>query len=249
MPPIKHIFLDDGGVLNDNSIRAEQWPPLLGEFFAPNFGGTPEAWAEANRRVFFPALEQMLDRLQDWDEAARNYEDEWRRYMIDWLDRMFHEVGIDLALSDNAKFAVAVEANKYGVHRVQAAYPGAQSAVFELSQGYELFTASSGTSFELVGTLSTMGIAPLFQQFYGTDLVNMPKNSPRFYERVFADAGVDPASALVVDDSPRCLGWAREAGAGSVVLVSAVPMPDAGFPVISRLFELPVLLQEPRAGA
>jgi hypothetical protein len=41
---IRVVFLDDGGVLNDNERRAPEWRRLLGEFFAPRLGGTPEAW-------------------------------------------------------------------------------------------------------------------------------------------------------------------------------------------------------------
>ena len=45
------IFFDDGGVLNDNTIRATQWKAFCGEFFHSNFGGDPEMWAEANQRT------------------------------------------------------------------------------------------------------------------------------------------------------------------------------------------------------
>jgi hypothetical protein len=45
------LFLDDGGVLNDNTVRGPQWRRLVGEYFAPRLGGDPAAWAEANRTV------------------------------------------------------------------------------------------------------------------------------------------------------------------------------------------------------
>ena len=66
MQPIKHIFLDDGGVLNDNDRRAPQWQRLVGEFFVPRLGGTHQAWAEANRRTIASNLERMSRRLEDW---------------------------------------------------------------------------------------------------------------------------------------------------------------------------------------
>lgn len=34
------IFVDDGGVMNDNRLRAPQWRRLLGEFFPPRLGGS-----------------------------------------------------------------------------------------------------------------------------------------------------------------------------------------------------------------
>jgi HAD superfamily hydrolase (TIGR01509 family) len=45
------IFLDDGGVMNDNNARALQWQRLVGEYFVPLLGGSPEAWSRANRVV------------------------------------------------------------------------------------------------------------------------------------------------------------------------------------------------------
>ena len=52
------VFLDDGGVMNDNGTRASQWQRLVSEFFVPLLGGTAEAWSHANRvaadRLFEP---------------------------------------------------------------------------------------------------------------------------------------------------------------------------------------------------
>ena len=46
------LFIDDGGTLNDNRLRAAQWQRFVGEFMAPRMGGDPPAWAAANRDVF-----------------------------------------------------------------------------------------------------------------------------------------------------------------------------------------------------
>jgi hypothetical protein len=43
----------------------------------------------------------------------------------------------------------------------------------------------------------------------------------RWVARIFADAGVAPAEALVVDDNPLALRWAAEAGARTVFVGSA----------------------------
>ena len=45
------IFLDDGGVINDNAVRGPQWQRLVGRFLSPRLGGEPEAWAQANKVV------------------------------------------------------------------------------------------------------------------------------------------------------------------------------------------------------
>lgn len=40
------IFLDDGGVMNDNTLRGFQWERMVAEFFKPVLGGTFEAWSD-----------------------------------------------------------------------------------------------------------------------------------------------------------------------------------------------------------
>jgi hypothetical protein len=56
------IFLDDGGVMNDNRLRGPQWQRLLGEFLPPRLGGEAVAWAEANRVVAPPLWDGYLQR-------------------------------------------------------------------------------------------------------------------------------------------------------------------------------------------
>lgn len=41
---IKAIFIDDGGVMNDNAVRGPQWQRLIGEYLAPRLGGSGAAW-------------------------------------------------------------------------------------------------------------------------------------------------------------------------------------------------------------
>ncbi len=51
------VFLDDGGVMNDNRMRGPAWQRLVAEYFAPRLGGEPAAWAAANR----VAVEREMD--------------------------------------------------------------------------------------------------------------------------------------------------------------------------------------------
>jgi beta-phosphoglucomutase-like phosphatase (HAD superfamily) len=67
---------------------------------------------------------------------------------------------------------------------------------------------------------------------------------------LFADAGVSPTEALVVDDSPQAVVWAAQAGA-QAVLVSAASHAESGadqtepraIPRIAALADLPAFLQ------
>jgi phosphoglycolate phosphatase-like HAD superfamily hydrolase len=145
------IFLDDGGVMNDNAVRGSQWQRLVAEFFAPRLGGDPAAWAEANKVV-----------------------------------------------------------------------------ATELFQGYvrECFAG------------------PL----YGPDVVNTPKEGPRYYTRIFADAGVDPCDAIVVDDFPDALAWARAAGARTAWVRSERGVARDADLALGGLRDLPAALDNLAAG-
>ena len=46
------LFLDDGGVLNDNALRGPEWLRLIGGFMPARLGGTADQWARANSVVF-----------------------------------------------------------------------------------------------------------------------------------------------------------------------------------------------------
>jgi len=46
-----NIFLDDGGVMNDNARRGPEWERFVGRFFAPRLGGDPAAWGAVNPPV------------------------------------------------------------------------------------------------------------------------------------------------------------------------------------------------------
>ena len=233
------ILIDDGGVMSDNRLRGAQWQRLIGEFFAPRLGGTLEAWADANRIVatnfFIP--ENWQARVQ----SAPDYVSFERTYWLDWLGGMCQLVGVERPPEEEC-ITLAKEAEIYTTCRVRSAFPGVSEAILKLrSQGYTLHTASGEPSYHLQGYLEGMGVRSCFGRLYGSDLLNTLKESPAYYERLFADSDISPADALIVDDNPRVLAWAREFGAATV-LVSAGQQTTDGMLCIGSLAELPELL-------
>jgi len=102
----------------------------------------------------------------------------------------------------------------YIIPRVRAAFPGVVDAIRILHrQGYTLHTASGESSLHLASYLDGMGVRECFGRLYGPDLIDTFKEGPQFYERIFADSGITPAEALVVDDSPDAIAWAAQMGA------------------------------------
>lgn len=224
------VFLDDGGVMNDNRVRAPQWQRLVAEFFAPRLGGIPEDWSEANRIV----AEGFFD-PRDWDRRLRaagcDYARFDRAYQLDWLGQMCDRVGVKRFPDDDA-LDLAREANAYVIRRVRSAFPGAVEAIRALlARGYRLNTASGESSADLDLYLSGMGVRDAFDRLYGPDLVGAFKNGPDYYARLLADAAVAPENALVVDDSPNAIAWAASMG------IRTLPVGDLAGPDATRRIE------------
>lgn len=235
------ILLDNGGVMNDNQLCAEQWPPLVGEFFTPRLGGTVSAWADANHVVIQRILERAnwLQRTQ----TSSDYASFQRRYWLDWLGGMAQLVGASLP-SDEECVRLSREAEDYVTLRVRSAFPGVVEAIQYLhAQGYTLHTASGEPSIHLAPCLEAMGVRHCFGQLYGADLLDTFKEGPVYYRRLFADLQITPADTLVVDDRPDAIAWARSLGA-STVLVGSAKGADSDTMCIGSLAELPGLLQQ-----
>ena len=235
------ILLDDGGVMNDNRLRGPQWQHLVGEFFAPRLGGTPAAWAEANRVLMMDLFEpgNWQARLQ----AATDYASFERTYWCDWLGGMCQLANVAVP-SEEECIEFARQAETYITPRVHATFPGAIEAIHELhAQGYTLHTASGESSLNLHGYLTGMGVRDCFGWLYGSDLLGMLKETPEYYERLFAHAGIAPCDALIVDDTPRVLAWARELGAMTVLIGTEHEIPN-GTLRLKSLSALPELVSQ-----
>lgn len=138
---------------------------------------------------------------------------------------------------------LACQAETSITSRVHSAFPGAIEAIGELhGQGYTLHTASGACSLSLSGYLQAMGVREYFGRLYGSDLLEMPKVTPEYYERLFADTQIAPSEALIVDDSPRVLAWARDLGA-MTVLVNAERESVEGRWCIASVAALPELVR------
>ena len=236
------IFLDDGGVMNDNERRSPQWQRLVGEFFSPRLGGSIAGWQRANLDVaerhvgaFEEALrdDPFLDpKAQRWDMNER------------WLVEMANQLGLTLPSDRTVRNDLTEEATAFVVRRVHADYPGVVDAIEALHlAGYRLLTASGEFSTDLGGYLTAMGVRGRFGTLYGPDLVGVPKAGPHYYQRVFEHARVQPANALVVDDKEWIADWAASVGAQTVVCRPDPPI-SSRHRHIKSLAELPGLLAD-----
>jgi FMN phosphatase YigB (HAD superfamily) len=216
------LFIDDGGVMNENARRGRQWQRLVGGYFSPRLGGAPEAWAAANAHVanrLFAEYETHFDA-----DPGASFGKYWVTYQHAWLSGMCSAVGVALPADRAAWSRLCRDCESFVTRRVRAARPGVVQEIRRLHHvGYVLRTASGERSWELAGYLTGMGVRGCFVGLYGVDLVDTAKASRLFYERIFSHAGVAPDDALVVDDSERALDWAADLGARTVLCRPEAP--------------------------
>jgi phosphoglycolate phosphatase-like HAD superfamily hydrolase len=207
------LFLDDGGVLNDNRLRRPEWHRLIPEFMPPRLGGTGEQWVSTNLVV---TRGHWLDLLPAELSTYQTHQDFHAAYALSWMQKMCDGVGVSCPPDDEA-VALYTELSVYVAERADAAIVGAIDAVRALhSAGYTLRMASGTASWELRGILGRMGILDAFSGLYGPDLIDRVKHGAAYYEGVFAHAGVAPEDALVIESDEECCRWAGEAGARAV---------------------------------
>jgi beta-phosphoglucomutase-like phosphatase (HAD superfamily) len=147
----------------------------------------------------------------------------YRAYQIRWVGGMCELLGLPTPPEEEC-LDLAYRTLRWITRRIHAALPGAVEAIRLLHrQGYALHTASGACSLELAGALDRMGV-----------------------RRLFADAGIQPAEALVVDDSAEAIEWAARLGARTA-LISSSPHPQTSVTShLGSLAELPAFLRQRR---
>ncbi len=242
------IFLDDGGVMNDNRRRGPQWQRHVSDFLAPRLGGRKRDWRLANAVVAERLFRDMSLPASDTSDPPFWFIHD--RYLDTWLVGMCRELALDPPDTAAGRLALAREASAYVTRRVHAAIRGAVPAIRALyRRGYPLHTASGEFAADLEGYLDSMGVRPCFGTLYGCDLVGAAKAGPAYYDRLFRHACVEPAQAIVVDDTERALDWAAAVGARTVLCGPAAPT-GGHHGHVARLADLPALLSEfgPKGG-
>jgi FMN phosphatase YigB (HAD superfamily) len=117
--------------------------------------------------------------------------------------------------------ALSEETNVWVNERLRTSFPGAPAALAELkARGFRLFTSAASVARDADAYLRGMGVRELFEETYGTDVIDRWKTNAGFYRKILEHSGVDPTAAGTVDDQERCLAWAKRAGFARTFLLA-----------------------------
>ena len=85
--------------------------------------------------------------------------------------------------------------------------------------------------------LRGMGVRELFEETYGTDIIDRWKTNVVFYRKKLEYSGVRAEDAVTVDDLERCLDLAKHAGFARTFLIAPAAT-TSSHEVIGSLSEL-----------
>jgi FMN phosphatase YigB (HAD superfamily) len=208
------LFFDDGGVMNDNKIRGIQFQKMIGDYFAPIYGGEKHQWAEAN----FSFIEEIMREYRYIIEEERevDYQIYYNDFITRWIENMFEYVGVNLPAKNEYK-RIFKEAMEFITPNVRASFPGVINSIRKLKKlGFQLYTASGEVSWELKGYLRGMGVLNCFEECYGPDLINTHKVNEKFYEKIFSRSYVEPKKSIIIEDNPKFIEFAQSLGSSVI---------------------------------
>lgn len=213
--PLRACFLDVDGVILDHARTHLEWVRLMGEVLAPALGREPADWGRANAEVFPRVWTGPRAVWHDDDPLIAD-----RRLRVLLLHEACRFLEVPLPDEETAT-ALSRRVDLYVGKNTRAAFPGAASAIRTLARSFELHTATGNLSWRVEPLLEQLGVRRFFGLPCGPDLVGAMKQTPAFYERLFARAGVHPSEAVVVDDERAQLEIAAALGARTVLVGGA----------------------------
>jgi HAD superfamily hydrolase (TIGR01509 family) len=180
----------------------------------------------------------LVDTEGDWDAARRQVaRDAGGRWHPDattdmigmsapeWSRYMYDELGVDAAPDEINRRVVAQMLERVGSG--PPLLPGAAAAVESLAAQWPLAVASSANRPVIEAVLDASGLARFFKVTVSSEEVARGKPAPDVYLAAASLLGVDPASAVAIEDSANGIRSAVRAGMLVVALPNAHYPPDA----------------------
>ncbi|MCK6577937.1 MAG: hypothetical protein L6Q98_07510 [Anaerolineae bacterium] len=237
--PLTHVFFDVHDVLIDGRQLAGCYAAGVGRVLAARYGGSADAWAEANRQVFADWDSYYTDLNLSGDEGMRDYYEG----MFRTTRALFRLTGTPEPPFDELQ-ALSRELPGQVTQGCRALYPEVRPALEGLrALGLTLGVISSAPEGQIRSSLEP--VLDLFDGWIsGADTADRFDKDEGRYAAAALRSAAAPASCLIVDDKAFAVGAARRAGWFSVHCVRAAGA--SGTPahtVVHDLLELIPLCQ------
>lgn len=240
MKPI--IFFDDGGVLNSDQLRGEQWKPLIAEFMLKKFGGSASHWMEANFKAITKMTEQLIEATNS-NSGNLSFTDGHTLECKVWVETMFEGSGLELP-PESQYLDIMQEADSYVIPKIQSSYPNIIEVIKQLhKEGYTLNTASGASERWLKLFLEPMGIVHCFKTVYGTDIINTRKGTMLYYDKIFEWEKINPKQTIIIEDNVKMLNRAKDLGANVIQACLDGQKPEMKY-FITDAKEIPNLIRK-----
>lgn len=206
------IYLDFDGVIADQARHHAAWVAAFARSLAEWLGEPAHRLAGPVCAAIDWLVADYVGRFEGRDGSGY---DSWLQVALpSVIARTCEWAGV--ALPDAEECAAAYRhARAESLSQVTLPVTGAAEAVRDLvKSGWRIAMASGHESGYLLAAVAGAGLGGCIETCFGPDLIDSAKSGPEFYRRVFAAAG---AVGVVVDDTPACLAWAREAGAAGLI--------------------------------
>jgi FMN phosphatase YigB (HAD superfamily) len=211
---VTHILFDLYGTLSDSSRMYSCYPGALGQVMSVRFGGKPETWAEANRRI-----------VADWDSYYADLDLEGEHGIADMWEGEYRTTRALFRLAGAPEpepstiTALARELPYHATRLCDTFYPDAKAVIPGLhAAGYVLGIASHTLTVQARGTLEGAGMLGYFSgPILGPDFTGEFAKNRAYYQSALR-AGLQPENVLVVDDKPDGIQGAKAAGMRAVSL-------------------------------
>lgn len=212
---VTHIFFDLHGTLINASLLRPCYSHRKCEILAARYGGTLQAWQEADRIL-----------LAEWDAYHADLNFSGDEGLRDYYEALFRTTRALFRLAKTPEppkdelLALSRWLPGEAPRQCSALYPEVENALKQLStSGYRLGIATSMLQSQARAILEGSAMIALFHApVAGADTFEQFDKDVRWFRQTARLAGVHPRDCLIVDNHARSLIAAKRAGMKTVLI-------------------------------
>lgn len=238
--PVSHIFFDVHDVLVNPRDLGKCYAAGLGRVMVERYGGTVEGWATANRRIASDWDAYYADLDFNGDDGIRQaWEGQFR------ITRALFRLTNTPEPPHEELVALSREIPGIAPLGCKALYPEVPEALAQLRQmGFTLGVVSHAWEAHICAALDSV-IHHFNGRIWGADTADRFEKDRERYWMAANGEGVDPSVCIALDDKPRPMDAARQAGMITIQCDRPGRFPRSpAHHVIRSLSELPPLCKK-----